>query len=201
MAATLLHLKTRNKNYRDKFMQGAKGADLERKQILEDQCRAVSENLFKKRRDLQQMQTNFDAASRELMDVKAEKNEAQKESQQIGQSHEAVDQDLNQLGSRIGRLVQSKDSKLNNARAVRGEAFDNSAQNLAIMAEIESAKSQYLLNAISLMLNDPVIQAEVPDLINEIQQMLAETDIAVPERPGSALERPVTTSSQQSGRR
>jgi len=112
-----------------------------------------------------------------------------------------VDQDLNQLGSRIGRLVQSKDSKLNNARAVRGEAFDNSAQNLAIMAEIESAKSQYLLNAISLMLNDPVIQAEVPDLINEIQQMLAETDIAVPERPGSALERPVTTSSQQSGRR
>jgi chromosome segregation ATPase len=26
----------RNKNYRDKFMQGAKGADIERKQILED---------------------------------------------------------------------------------------------------------------------------------------------------------------------
>jgi len=26
----------RNKNYRDKFMQGAEGADLEKKQILED---------------------------------------------------------------------------------------------------------------------------------------------------------------------
>lgn len=33
---TLDHLKVRNKNYRDKFMQGAEGADLERKQILED---------------------------------------------------------------------------------------------------------------------------------------------------------------------
>ena len=33
---TLAHLKVRNKNYRDKFMQGAEGADLERKQILED---------------------------------------------------------------------------------------------------------------------------------------------------------------------
>ena len=33
---TLDHLKARNKNYRDKFMQGAEGADLERKQILED---------------------------------------------------------------------------------------------------------------------------------------------------------------------
>lgn len=36
LANTLDHLKVRNKNYRDKFMQGAEGADLERKQILED---------------------------------------------------------------------------------------------------------------------------------------------------------------------
>ena len=52
LANTLDHLKMRNKNYRDKFMQGAEGADLEKKQILEDQCRAASENLFKKRREL-----------------------------------------------------------------------------------------------------------------------------------------------------
>lgn len=50
---TLDHLKARNKNYRDKFQKGAEGADLERKQILEDQCRAASETLFRKRRDLQ----------------------------------------------------------------------------------------------------------------------------------------------------
>ena len=52
LANTLDHLKMRNKNYRDKFIQGAEGADLEKKQILEDQCRAASENLFKKRREL-----------------------------------------------------------------------------------------------------------------------------------------------------
>ena len=52
LANTLDHLKVRNKNYRDKFMQGAEGADLERKQILEEQCRACSETLFKKRREL-----------------------------------------------------------------------------------------------------------------------------------------------------
>ena len=34
LANTLDHLKVRNKNYRDKFMQGAEGADPERKQIL-----------------------------------------------------------------------------------------------------------------------------------------------------------------------
>lgn len=36
LANTLDHLKMRNKNYRDKFMQGAEGADIEKKQILED---------------------------------------------------------------------------------------------------------------------------------------------------------------------
>jgi UDP-glucose:O-linked fucose beta-1,3-glucosyltransferase len=49
---TLDHLKMRNKNFRDKFISGAEGADLEKKQILEDQCRAASETLFKKRREL-----------------------------------------------------------------------------------------------------------------------------------------------------
>ena len=55
MAHTLDHLKVRNSNYRDKFKQGADGADLQRKQILEDQCRGVSEKLFRKRRELQTM--------------------------------------------------------------------------------------------------------------------------------------------------
>jgi methanogenic corrinoid protein MtbC1 len=42
----------RNKNYRDKFIQGVGGADLSKKEILEDQCRAASETLFRKRREL-----------------------------------------------------------------------------------------------------------------------------------------------------
>lgn len=36
LSNTLDHLKVRNKNYRDKFMRGADGADLDKKQILED---------------------------------------------------------------------------------------------------------------------------------------------------------------------
>jgi hypothetical protein len=33
---TLKHLQVRNQNYRDKFMQGAEGADLDRKHVLEE---------------------------------------------------------------------------------------------------------------------------------------------------------------------
>lgn len=70
LANTLDHLKMRNKNYRDKFMQGAEGADLDKKQILEDQCRAASETLFKKRRELQKLQKDYDDDARRLMEIK-----------------------------------------------------------------------------------------------------------------------------------
>jgi len=49
-------------------MQGAEGADLEKKQILEDQCRAASETLFKKRRELQKLQKDYDDDARQLME-------------------------------------------------------------------------------------------------------------------------------------
>jgi flagellar biosynthesis chaperone FliJ len=70
LANTLDHLKMRNKNYREKFIQGAEGADLEKKQILEDQCRAASETLFKKRRELQKMQKDYDDDARALMEIR-----------------------------------------------------------------------------------------------------------------------------------
>ena len=70
LANTLDHLKMRNKNYRDKFIQGAEGADLEKKQILEDQCRAASETLFKKRRELQKLQKDYDDDARGLQEIR-----------------------------------------------------------------------------------------------------------------------------------
>ncbi len=51
-------------------MQGAEGADLDKKQILEEQCRAASETLFKKRRELQKLQKDYDDDSRRLMELR-----------------------------------------------------------------------------------------------------------------------------------
>lgn len=78
LANTLDHLKMRNKNYRDKFIQGAEGADLEKKQILEDQCRAASETLFKKRRELQKLQKDYDDDARGLQEIRTKSQALQK---------------------------------------------------------------------------------------------------------------------------
>jgi len=180
---TLDHLKVRNKNYRDKFMQGAEGADLEKKQILEDQCRAASETLFRKRRDLQQLQSNFETASRELNEIRGEKNDIDANGNEINQRRQENDQEYQHNAQMVERAAQQKDAKQNNARAVKGEGFDQSPENMMILAEIENQKNAFLCNALSHLINDPVINQEAPNLIAEIQTTLAENQIEIPEQP------------------
>lgn len=84
------------------------------------------------------MQTNYDAASRELMDVNSEKNEIERRRMETQQMMQAVNQDVNQIATKLDRIVQSKDSKLNNVRHVKGQDFDRSGTNLSILAEIEA---------------------------------------------------------------
>lgn len=63
---------------------------------------------------------------------------------------------------------------MNNVKAVRGADFDESPENLMVLAEIESQKSAYLLNALSFLVNNQVLGNEVPELIAEIQTTLDE---------------------------
>ena len=79
-------------------------------------------------------------------------------------------------------------------RAVKGEGFDNSPENLMILAEVENTKNAFLLNAISQLINDPVINQEAPNLIAEIQTTLAENQIDIPEQPDGAFDRPLSAS-------
>lgn len=58
LANTLEHLKARNGNYRKAFVEPDKGSkDSDNKSILEEQCRAASEQLFRKKKDLQKVQS------------------------------------------------------------------------------------------------------------------------------------------------
>ena len=154
---TLDHLKVRNKNYRDKFMQGAEGADLERKQILEDQFRAASETLFRKRRDMGTLEANFKSASLELIEIRNQNQEIEREKNNHNQVQAQLENQIYGEQSKFERAEQSKESKLNNVRAVRGDQFDESPENLMVLAEAESQKTAFLLNALSHMTNNQVM--------------------------------------------
>lgn len=137
-------------------MQGAEGADLERRQILEEQCRAATETLFKKRRELQQLQSNFDAASRELMEIRGEKNDIDRKIQDVDRTKEATKNENEMMKNRLDRSERNKDSKLNNVRAVVGPQFDESGTHIEILADVENKKHDHLLNALAQLVHDPV---------------------------------------------
>lgn len=138
----------RNKNYRDKFQQGAEGADLEKKQILEDQCRAASETLFKKRRELQKLQKDYDEDARRLMEIKSKQQQLHKQADDQSMTRERLDKELAEQVDKIQRAQKSFSAKLNNVRAVRGAEFENTKENYEILAEVEQLKNKHLLGSL-----------------------------------------------------
>ena len=138
----------RNKNYRDKFQQGAEGADLEKKQILEDQCRAASETLFKKRRELQKLQKDYDEDARRLMEIKTKQQQLSKQSDEMNNQRDRIEKEIGEQMEKVSRAQKSLQAKLNNVRSVRGQDFENTKENFEILTEVEQVKNKHLLGSL-----------------------------------------------------
>ena len=83
------------------------------------------------------------------MEIRAEKNDLDRRDQDVITNSNQIEQDCNDLQTRCQRAEQSRDSKLNNVRAVRGADFEQQAVFSQIMCEVEQTKNQHLLNALS----------------------------------------------------
>jgi len=94
---------------------------------------------------------------------------------------------------KMQRAQQTYQAKYNNVRNVKGDQFDDSKENYEIMADLENTKTNHLLNALSIIIQ------EFPDFSSIIEGPLADKiDIKIPSRPQSAYERPISQSSQRS---
>ncbi len=67
---------------------------MDKKQILEDQCRAASETLFKKRRELQKLQKDYEDDARRLMEIKKKQMQMNDEGNQINDIRNQLDDEI-----------------------------------------------------------------------------------------------------------
>lgn len=88
------------------------------------------------------------------MQIRNEKNDLERKGQEIQQTGENVEREVNDLSNKIQRAAQSRESKLNNVKAVRGQDFEQSATYMQILAEVEQTKNKHLMNALSQLIND-----------------------------------------------
>ena len=185
---TMKHLQKRNKNYRDKFLRGAEGADLEKKQILEEQCRAASETLFKKRKEVQKLNKEYDDDMRRLIEYKTKQQNFLKRNEEIDIQAERIEKEINEQGGKIERAERAKANNYN-ALVQNDQNFEGSNQQKDILFESEQLKTKYLMNTIGILVGD------MPDLQGILEQPFQDIGLEIPQ----ISERPGTSSSQRSG--
>jgi len=71
------------------------------------------------------------------MQIRNEKSELERRGQEVGQTAERAEKELQDMNTKIQRSVASKDAKLNNVKQVRGNDFEQSGTYMQILAEIE----------------------------------------------------------------
>lgn len=184
---TMKHLQKRNKNYRDKFLRGAEGADLEKKQILEEQCRAASETLFKKRKDVQKLNKEYDDDMKRLIEIQGKNNTIGKRNEDINYQRDRIEKEINEQIDKIERAQRTRENNLNALLQDQAD-FNGSAKAKDVEFEAEQLKSKYLMNAIGVLLQ------ELPDLQGVLEQPFQEIGLDIPQ----VSERPGTGSSQRS---
>ena len=105
---------------------------------------------------------------------------------------ERLEKEIAEQLDKVQRAQKTLQSKYNNVRAVKGDAFENSKENFEILTEVEQAKNKHLLSALQ-----QIIQ-EFPDFAQVLEGPLADNGIKIPSRPVSQGDRPATGSSQRS---
>ena len=102
--------------------------------------------------------------------------------------NDRISNDIGNQMQKLQRAEQSYSANYNNIKQVRGDGFDDTAENAEIDATIEQHKTNHMLNALSVIVN------EFPALGTVIQGSFGD-QIIIPSRPESAVDRPITSSS------
>ena len=105
--------------------------------------------------------------------------------------YDRINQDNERLAEKAGQSEQTLANVYNQAKQARGQGFEDSKEELEILGNQEELKTQHLLNALSIIVN------EFPALGTVIRGSFGE-QIQIPSRPQSAFDRPITSSSQRS---
>ena len=67
---------------------------------------------------------------------------------------ERFNQDINAQMQKYQRAQQSFGASVNNVKQVKGDGFEDSLENILVMAEVENQKTTHLLNALSVIINE-----------------------------------------------
>jgi len=180
---TLNHLKERNSNFRDGFLnKGMTNRDVDQKSALEQQMNAASENYFKKKKEFQVKTKDYEEDLRRYNEIQnrltyltQRRSEA---TTQVSKAQEEVVQQ-HQKKARAERTLNDKKKVL---RDLNKAPLAESVESNQIGLEIEKHLTKTLQSGIFLLCT------EYPELKDSFETMLRDKNILLPEKAPSAID-------------
>ena len=152
---TLEHLKKRNSNVREKFTAGVGKADVEKKEVLEEQCRAASETLFKRRKELQRVQKECEDMMKRVMQVEGRKQNVEKQLEDYEYQNEKLSKDLQEQQLKLERAIKAANNKkINYMKTAPDYNAVESISGLEMRLETQKHRNTYTLNALRYILHN-----------------------------------------------
>lgn len=176
---TLKHLTVRNSEYRASF-QKADPASSEASELkaLEEQVKSAQDILFKRKKEMQRMQTDYEEDRRRLQQVQEQAAHLQEHNEHLGSAHAQVVQELDQQTQKKEKLSR-KLAKL--ATEHRGGDSQETLQEMVFQTDSCADTCSSVLYTLGQL------SREFPEMTDALNQMLAKAGLEVPTRPPSRI--------------
>jgi len=180
---TLNHLKDRNSNFRDGFLnKGMTNRDLNQKAALEQQMNAASENYFKKKKEFQAKTKDYEEDLRRYNELQNRLTYLTQRRNEAAAQMSVAQEEVNQQEQKKARAERTLNDKKKVLRNLNKAPAQDSVEDNQISYEIEKHLTKTLQSGIFLLCN------EYPELKEVLEPMLRDRNIALPEKAPSAID-------------
>ncbi|CEL98484.1 unnamed protein product [Vitrella brassicaformis CCMP3155] len=183
---TLGHLLERNHRFKDNFKKAdaAVHAEADEKKQLEKEVRSANEQLFEKKRTLNEIEKEYDEDERRLYELKKHKERIQLTLQELSHSKNVLEKELADQEDKIDRAFKSMQQRRRAAKEAgkMSDATEQAHSSLELDAQsvVLKDQNQAILHAIATCLQ------EQPDTLHFVQQIAQQRGLHLPSRAPSA---------------
>lgn len=179
---TLGHLLTRNKKYKENFQSANQQnqTELEEKQMLEEQSRAANEVLFKKKKQLAQLEREEQEDAHRYDELQVNLDRLSAQLQDLGAVREQIHIDIDGQSAKMERAQRDLETSKRRSREAGVPMEQDSPHILDIQTKILRDQHQNFLFAMS-----NALQEHSEDVLPLFESLCNEKGIARPSRPPS----------------
>merc|ERR1719217_738468 len=193
---TLGHLLTRNKKYKDNFQAANQQnqSELEEKQMLEEQSRAANEVLFRKKKNVNQLEKEFEEDTNRYEELQGNVERLDSQVRELMGAKDLLDREVEDQQGKLDRAERQMEVKRKQAQEAGLDLSQESPQVLDVELRTSRDMNQSVLWALSNALRD-----HTQDVLPLFESLCSEKNIQMPSRPPSAASRPGSSGGRGSG--